>query len=451
MRDKQSGSATGVTDPATPGRTMIAQRFRSLLTSYYHASIVRRTAVLMIFVGPAFLANLLVYFFTARILTPENFGLFYVAITIGNVAYSGSLLLNIFFTRYLVEIGATHADDLVAATRSIQRVVGIWGAILSLAGFVLLTALSQSLGVQSILVVLLIVLDTYTAYLADLGRAYLQSRQQTWQLGSYTFIWMALRLVLCVLGAALFGTVWAALLGSALAGALSFAGFQFVLAHASIATRHDALRLPAFANLIPTVLGYGLLILISNLDILLIYFLIPDGAAIGIYSASSVFPKGILMVTMPVSQLLFAVMLEDHKSQHIFRTTARTTIWVIVALTAAAALAVWLLSPWLCGGSFGLKLCAPAPLHILLVSAVILSVLRMTVLLEFVRQRDWLILSLLLPTLVYLLVAYFSKPGLETIALQFTVFAAATLAFFTAIQLGAAFWRRAERPQQESA
>ena len=204
--------------------------------------------VLMVFVSPAFLANLLVYFITAKILSPENFGLFYVAITIGNIAYSGSLVLNIFFTRYLVQIGATHAGDVVAATRSIQRVFGLWGAVLSLFAFALLAVFSEPLGVRSLPVVLLIVIDTYASYLGDLARAYFQSRRQTWQLGTYTFLWMALRLALCVLGAALFGTVWAALLGSVLAAGLTVAGFQPVLAHAASGARGPARPLPAFAN-----------------------------------------------------------------------------------------------------------------------------------------------------------------------------------------------------------
>ena len=433
-------ASRGAVAPASADLMTIAARLWSLFRRHYHASTVQHAVVLMAFVGPAFLANLLVYYFTARILSAEDFGTFYVAITIGNVLYSGSLLLSIFLTRYLVQVGATGLAEMVEAARQVQRTVGFWGIPLSAAAFVLLTALSGSLGVQSVLVALLIILDTYASYLADIGRAFLQSRQQTWQLGTYTLVWMVLRLALSVLGAALFGTVWSPLLGSALAAVLSFAGFQMILRRAAAPLRRAFAKPPAFANLIPVVLGYGLLTVISNLDVLLSYFLLKD-SAIGIYSASSVFPKGLLMVTMPVSQLLFAALLGDHESEDAFRTTVRTTIWVVGVLTAGAALAVWLLTPWLCGGDFGLKLCAPMPLDILLISAVLLSILRMTVLLEFVKQRDWLILSLLFPTLAYLVVAFVSTPGVETMAVQFAIFSAVALVFFTAIQLGSGSWR----------
>ena len=427
--------------------TVIAQ-VRSLLSARYQTSIVRRAAVLMIFVGPAFLANLLVYYFTSRILSAENFGLFYVSITIGNVAYSGSLVLSVFFTRYLVRVGAAHPGDIVPATRNIQRIVGFWGTFLSFCGFALLIGLSKLLPEQSTLIALLIVADTFASYLADLGRAFLQSRRQTWQLGCYMFVWMYLRLALCVLGAFLFGTVWAALLGSALAATFVLIGFQIMLARAAIPTQHETPKLPPFTSLLPILLGYGILMIISNVDILLINHVL-KGGAIGVYSASSVLPKGILVVTLPLSQSLFAIMMADQEATGIFRNTARKTIWVVAAFTVGASVVVWLLSPWLCGGRFGLALCEQAPLHILLISAVALSVLQITVLLEFARQRDWLVLSLSLPIVAYLLLVYFSKPGVEAMAVQFTIFAAATLAFFTAVQLSAAWWRGVGSPQSK--
>jgi O-antigen/teichoic acid export membrane protein len=426
------------------GSGTITGRLHSLLTARYQASIVRRVAVLLLFIGPAFLANLLVYYFTARILTPTNFGLFYVAVTIGNVAFSGSLVLNIFFTRYLVQINAKPEGDVVAGTRRIQRVVGFWGAILSIAACALLIMLSKSVGAQSSPVVLLIVADTYAAYLADIGRAFLQARRETWRLGCYSLFWMILRLLLCVLASLMFGTVWAALLGSTLSSFIIFGGLQLILMR-SAARRQQAAPPLRFAALFPVALGYGLLMVVSNLDILLVYFLL-RGGEIGAYSASSVFPKGILVATTPISQMLFAVMTGDRESTGVFGRAARKTIWVIATLTIAAAIAVWLSSPWICGGVHGLTLCMQSPLHVLLVSAVLLSILRITVLLEFVQQRDWLLLSLIFPTSAYLLVTWYANPGLEDLARQFTIFCGATLGFFIVVQWIAAHWRGAERP-----
>lgn len=434
------------------GRNSLRARLKTLLTAGYDASVVRRVIILAVFIGPAFLANLLVYYFTARILPPENFGLFYVAVTIGNVAFSGSLVLNIFFTRYLSRFSESDLAGAIAAMRKIQRVVAFWGSLTAAAVFVLLIGLAKLLGTQSPLLIALIVIDTYVSYLADLGRAFLQSRRQVWRLGAYTSAWMGLRLLFCVLASASLGTVWAAMLGCAAGPAVIFIGFQILLAREAPRIRETGVSpvepptLPAFVALLPVTLGYGLLMIVSNLDILLIYFLLKH-QDVGIYSASSVLPKGILVVTMPVSQMLFAVMTGDHKSDKAFRVVVRKTIWVIGSMAAAASLGVWALTPWVCGGSFGLKLCAPAPLHLLLLSTIALSLLRITVLLEFVLRRDWLILSLLFPACVYLLFAWYSKPTIDILALQFSIFSAASLVFFSAIQWAAPRWRGVESTQ----
>ncbi len=436
-----------VNDDRTPSSYVhptATARFRSLLTARYQSSIVRRVAVLLIFIGPAFLINLLVYYFTARILDAEDFGLFYIAVTLGNVAFSGSLVLNIFFTRFLVQVEAKQEKAVVIATHRIQRVVGLWGGLVAIGAVLLLAPLSKSMKVHSPLIVLLVIADTYAAYLGDLGRAYLQARRKTWQLGTYTLVWMGLRLSLCVLGAVIFGTVWATLAGSVLSGCAIVAVFQIVLARDSASGPMEVPGLPKLTALAPVALGYGLLILVSNLDIILTYFLL-HGPEIGIYSASSVFPKGILVATTPIVQMLFAVMMGDREAAGAFRIAMYKVIWVIVALSASAALGVWVLSPWLCGGNFGLKLCAPAPLHVLLFSSLLLSVLRITVLLEFVQQRDWLILSLTLPTLAFLAFSWQSKPGIEALAQQFTIFAAATLIFFASIQWAARRGRHVAR------
>lgn len=444
MRNKPSPLELASLAPPSTGHAKGVARLRSLLTARYDASIVRRVVVLLIFIGPTFLINLFVYYFTARILSAEDFGLFYVAITLGNVAFSGSLVLNIFFTRFLVQVVSKRDADVVQATRRVQGVVGFWGGIVSLGAILLLAPLSKSIGAQSPLVAVLVIADTYMAYLGDIGRAYLQARKRTWQLGFYSLTWMALRLLLCVLGAALFHTVSGTLFGSVLSGVAIVAAFQVILLGEAAPHVGRPPELPRLFSLLPVALGYGLLILVSNLDIVLSYFLL-RGGEIGIYSASSVFPKGILVATTPVVQMLFAVMLGDRETVGLFRTTARKTIWVITALACGASFAVWALSPWLCGGGFGLQLCAPMPLHLLLLSTVFLSLLRITVLLEFVQRRDWLILSLTLPTAIYAVVAWSTKPGIEMLAQQFTTFTAAALIFFVLVQLVVGRWRRAEQ------
>jgi hypothetical protein len=70
---------------------------------------------------------------------------------------------------------------------------------------------SEKIGVQSPIIILLILLDAYTAYIGDFGRVLLQSR--TIILGFYTTAWMYLRFGPCIAGILFFGTVWGCVLG----------------------------------------------------------------------------------------------------------------------------------------------------------------------------------------------------------------------------------------------
>jgi hypothetical protein len=54
-----------------------------------------------------------------------------------------------------------------------------------------LLVVAKHVGVSSTLIVLLIVLDTYLAYVADLARVLLQSLRRTMLLGTYTLMWIA--------------------------------------------------------------------------------------------------------------------------------------------------------------------------------------------------------------------------------------------------------------------
>src|SRR3974390_2330120 len=73
-----------------------------LLKADYDSSVVRRTLIFIVLIVPAFLANFLLYYFAARLLPADQFGLFYVANTVGNVIFSAALIFNVFFSRVLV-------------------------------------------------------------------------------------------------------------------------------------------------------------------------------------------------------------------------------------------------------------------------------------------------------------------------------------------------------------
>ena len=417
---------------------------RQLVGRRYSDSVIRRTVLLAMLIAPAFGANFLVQYSAAALFPVADFGVFYVANTLGNVLFSGSLILNMYFTRHLVGIQQAAGEGAAfAAMRRLERIVVLWGGAVSALAFVALFNAAGRVGVQSWLVLLLIILDSYTAYVGDLGRVMLQSLRRTVQLGLYTLVWMVLRLVLCVVGILVFHSVWGALTGVVASSVVVWLGFHVWVAKSAGRVETELPSLPRILELLPFVAGYGLMIAVSNLDILLSYFLLSQ-EQVGIYSASSIFPKAILVVTMPLLQMLFPMLLSQQGSTRDFRVMLFKSVGVVAVLTALGTGLVWLASDWLCGGSWGLRNCQPGPLGVLLLSVIPLALLRILVLLQFTRGQDWLAIWLAVPTAAYVWLAWHSDRDIATVAWQFTGFAVVSLLFLLLVQgVAELLWRRA--------
>jgi hypothetical protein len=414
---------------------MTIQDLRILAARGYGNSVVRRTVLLLCLMGPAFAANLLLYYVAAKLLPAESFGLLYVAITISNVLYSGSFVLNLFFTRHLTFIlNTASAAAVYVARRPIRRLVLRYGAAAALACILVLYGLGTQLGVQSWPIIILIVLDAFSAYVIDVDRAVLQSLRKTVYLGAVSLVWMLLRFVLGVAAMVLLGTAAGALLGIVLASLIVIGCLALLFSGAAATSAIVLPPLPSLRALVPVVLGYGSLIVVSNMDVLLAYLLLRD-SALGAYSASSVLPKGILVVVTPLLQMLYPMMVWHDKAPPNVRLIVQKSAGTIFLLSSAIALVVFGFSGLLCGGPWGLRLCQPFPLEYLLVATVMLSVLRALVLIQSARGRDWMAVSLLVPAGAYLWIAEVSSHSVDTLATEFMVFAGLLLLYFGTISL----------------
>lgn len=415
-------------------KRMTLSDVRALVSHGYGNSVLRRSALLLCLMGPAFAINFILYYVAAALLSPENFGLIYIAFTISNVLFSGSFVLNIFFTRYFIsaiEIAGESAAYI--ARRRVRALIVRWGALAALACVLVLLGFGRWVGIKSWPIVILIVLDTYSSYVIDVDRAFMQSVKKTIALGSITVIWMALRFAFAVTGMALLGAAWSGLLGVVLAAVVVIAALSLLLVPGKTELAKPLPAMPSVRALVPVILGYASLIAVSNLDVLLTYLLLKDNA-LGAYSASSVFPKGILVVVTPLLQMLYPMMVGEKRPPDI-RLVFQKSTGVIFVLSAALALGVLGFSGVLCGGSWGLRSCQPGPLGYLLISAVPLSVLRALVFYQSARQRDWLAISLLMPAAVYILVADLSGHTIETMAQQFAAFSVALVCYYGGLAL----------------
>jgi len=424
-----SGQIVGLNAPPTI-------RLKQFLSSGYENSVFRRTAVLIGFLVPASLANFAALYFMTSLLSPAEFGIFYVANTMGNVLFSGSLILNMFFARHLVTTRLAQGEEgAFAAVGLIGRAVIRWGALLGSGALVGMLLFSRNFGMQALSVIPLITLDAYTSYVADIGRAFFQSLRRTVWLGTYTLGWMTLRLILCVAGVFAFRTAFGALLGVVASTFLVCIAFR-LWTKKRVNVTIESSPLPSLNALLPSILGYGLLITISNLDVLLSYLILKDGK-LGVYSASSIFPKAMLLVTLPFLQILFPAMMGGKPSDPESRRVAVKSGIVMAVLASGGIVGIWLLSGSLCGGKWGVSLCDPSLLYPLLFSVLPLSLLRVLVLLQFARSRDWLVSWLILPTIVCLYAATAHRWNAYGMAIGFSVFSTASFVFFLCIHLAA--------------
>ncbi len=433
--------ASRTADPVSTARNIFAY-VKERASVGYQESIVRRTALLCGLVLPGFAANFLTYFFCALLLPADQFGVLYVAFTISNVLYAGSNIVNAFLTRHLVRVGENNGREVVVPTMlRLERDIGFIGAIIGALLFVALLAVSKQIGVQSPILIILILFDVYTAYMCDLGRVLLQSLRKTVALGFYTSIWMFLRFGLCVAGILLFKTVWGALSGVVLSAAIVFAVFHVWISYANRGGANAAKVTLPLLSLLPAAAGFALVALASNLDVLLGYFVLGE-SELGVYSASSVFPKAALVVIMPLLQMLIPSMIGADPSGHHFVSVTARIAGIILALTAAGSGVIWLLSNQLCGGRWGLKLCEPSILGILLISVVPQSLLRTLAIVEFARGRELSLFWLALPTAACALYLLASAPGITELASGFSIFSIVVFVFFAAVCLIAPVLRK---------
>ena len=328
-------------------------RLRRLAGGEWHQSVLRRGAVLLGFTLPAAFLNLGLTYSASRILLPQGFGIFYTAVTAVNILFAPSVVLNLFFSRFVADLAARHGPKRADMTLwHISRFIGKWLGLFSLLGFVGILLLGLVSAKFSKPTAVLIILIVYTSYLGETGRIVLQGTHRFIRLGAYTLVWMMIRFGLGLAGLWLFQTVWGGLAGIALSAPIVFLLAFGAPRRVDGAEFSKALNIKALG---PFALGYGLFAALAHLDILVAYLTMPR-IDLGVYSASSVLPKGLLMVSLPIVQLAFPMMVGRHAAVLQSTSVFLKGLLLTFALTAFGAGAVMAVNDPVCRGSHNRRL-----------------------------------------------------------------------------------------------
>jgi O-antigen/teichoic acid export membrane protein len=408
------------------GPLKVLRGLSRLLSRGWNESVIRRAMTLLVITVPATLLNLALTYSASHMLNPTEFGIFYTAITTINILFAPAIVLNLFFSRYVATIFAR--GGLEAANGAfvvILKTLARWLALASVIGVLAVIIVGALAGKFSATLGIVIIVIVATSYFAECGRVILQGEHRFTRLGIYTLAWMVLRFVLGLGGLWAFGTVWGGLAGVALSAPAAFVLFFGInpLASRVMGELPDP---PKLTEMVPFALGYALFSAAAHADIIVAYVAL-DPVHLGIYSASSVLPKGLLMATLPIIQLAFPLMVGR-------QVEARPGLGVIlkgIALTGAVSVAgaagIFLVSGPACSSSYGLAGCDPTTMIYGALAMISFGLLRFFVSIDYSVKRDWVPSLLAVPTVIFPAVIIGMPLTPETLALYFLIFSVATL------------------------
>ena len=356
-------------------------------------SIVRRSLAVMVFYVAGHGFNYLLLATTNRMLEPELFGLFYLSISLINVLGTPGLVLAMSLAQRFAGLSSAAGSD--AVIHDLNRVLLFyvkWGSAAALAGAAALAVAGRFLGVESFAIVILIPAVAYAEVMFEIIRACLQGLQRFTWFGMSWVIRCVAQYTFAVAALYLFDSVLSGLSGFLVATVLVNLGVRSILPARPSAPVGDKGRdgqLPWRTEILPQVSAYGLFTLLANLDVLLGYILLSH-EQLGVYAASSILPKAIVTVTLPVAQVLLPVVAVRYQAGESSRWAIVKAVMTVFVLGSCGALVLWFGSDLACSSRFGIRFCEPGLMALLAAAAVPLAVMRVLVVtslaLKFTRR-----------------------------------------------------------------
>jgi hypothetical protein len=205
-----------------------------------------------------------------------------------------------------------------------------------------------------------------------------------WNGGNYAF---------ATLGIYLTGKVWAALIGALLA-TTSVAALGFICLMRQSGSQTGLVAEPLSAprisgkTIVSQLLGYGLFNCLINADVVLGY-LVLNHEQIGIYVASSILPKAIVIATLPVAQVLLPVIEAGARAGERTRLSTIKALVGVVMLSALGALVLRLGGGLVCDTRWGIRFCDLQIMATLAPAAIVLSLLRVLIVTNLATGKTW--------------------------------------------------------------
>lgn len=150
-------------------------------------SILRRSFLALILNFPAAILALSLNFFASKI--SDQFGLFYISLSAINIIFSGSLILNLIITEICIKKKGNFDKN---------KFINIFRYVHTLILFALISSipisylLSNFFGFSFILIIV-IIFSSLVSYIAELGRVFMQCKDDFFLAGIYNIAWILIR------------------------------------------------------------------------------------------------------------------------------------------------------------------------------------------------------------------------------------------------------------------
>ena len=352
-------------------------------------SIIRRSVILLSLVVPAYGMNFLFLVISGRLFETKAFGIFYTALSLINILISPTIILNLFFARRITLASIVGSHAAIGEFRYFVGKILRWGIVIALSVSFLMLLLSSTLHIESSLIVIMIVLTSYSIYFTESTRAALQGLKKFTILGIETVTWTSLRFILGISGILLIGTPWSGLLGIFLSSLAVFIFFYCFLINKYSDGTGSLEKAEAIdtKSLIWFCTSYMIFICIMYLDNM-VAFVVFDRFSLGIYSKACILSKSIILLTTPVIQVFFPVMVDRNAKNQIGKVEIGKSFALTLLISGTISSFVCLFPDFIGNDVLGMDHTHTKIIMAVSLSAVPLCCLRILILLQLSRGFD---------------------------------------------------------------
>jgi O-antigen/teichoic acid export membrane protein len=409
------------------------------IKSTFNNSIIRRSVVFILISFFGFSANYFTHFYASNLLSDASFGVFYESIIIINLAFVPSILLGMYFTRYIAGVASStrRKNEYVSFINLVQRKGGL------ILGTVLFTLLLIYLifSIDTLFLFSIIALAVYSSYLVESTKIILEAENKILSTGVFLIVSLSFRFVFAIIFLIVGGTVWSGILGIAISGFIVFALFYFYLDIRNIISKEKKF-IPEFIDsmlskkLILFSTSFLLASLIMYIDVIFAYFVLtPDD--LSVYTASSVLSKGLLLFTLPLTKVLYPVLASNNyaHNKNNSRHVVVKMVFLMSCISVSGVLILILFSEILTQGSISIKHINLDVYLSIVLSVIPLTLLRTLITISMANGNDKGPFILIIPLVSYAVYAGTKQHDILQFANDFVMFSFAIFIFYIIIYI----------------